>query len=183
MRGFDKAQRPDIAMRPPRPSCAAFVKFKYSFPSDVAVVSSFVDQLMPAFTRFRGTDSSELDIEIALREAVSNAVIHGNREDPHKRVYVTIGCSADGEVSITVRDEGAGFDSDSIADPTAPENLISTHGRGIYLMRALMDEVSFEEGGTVVHMRKKPIAPCTPVSSATLGRLRHWRQAYQEACH
>ena len=183
MREFDRAQRPGIAMRPPTPSCPAFVKFKYSLPSGLGMVSSFVDQLMPVITRFRGTDGSELDIEIALREGLSNAVIHGNREDPYKRVYVTIRCSADGEVSITVRDEGAGFDSDSIADPTAPENLISTHGRGIYLMRALMDEVSFEEGGTVVYMRKKPISPYTPVSSAPRGPSSSWMQVHQENCY
>jgi serine/threonine-protein kinase RsbW len=62
----------------------------------------------------------------------------------------------DGEVSIEVRDEGRGFDSDAVLDPTARENLLFTHGRGIYLMKTLMDEVSFEEGGSVVRMRKNP---------------------------
>jgi len=61
----------------------------------------------------------------------------------------------DGEVSITVRDEGNGFDSSAVLDPTFRENLLFTHGRGIYLMRTLMDEVSFEDGGAVVRMRKK----------------------------
>jgi len=60
----------------------------------------------------------------------------------------------DGEVSITVRDEGKGFDSRTVLDPTRLENLLFTHGRGIYLMKTLMDEVSFEEGGSVVRMRK-----------------------------
>jgi anti-sigma regulatory factor (Ser/Thr protein kinase) len=60
----------------------------------------------------------------------------------------------DGEVSITVRDEGRGFDSNAVPDPTSRENLLFTHGRGIYLMKTLMDEVSFEEGGSVVRMRK-----------------------------
>ena len=55
---------------------------------------------------------------------------------------------------MMIRDEGAGFDIRAVPDPTAPEHRMSTHGRGIYLMRALMDEVSFEEGGTVVCMRK-----------------------------
>jgi serine/threonine-protein kinase RsbW len=86
-----------------------------------------------------------------------NAIIHGNKEDPHKHVYVTIFCGTDGEVAMTIRDEGAGFDSNSVPDPTAPEHRMSTHGRGIYLMRALMDEVSFEEDGTVVFMRKSGI--------------------------
>ena len=104
-------------------------------------------------------DGTEVDIEVALREALLNAVIHGNREDPGKRVYLRVRCRADGEVSIAIRDEGAGFESGSVPDPTAPEHRLSTHGRGIYLMRALMDEVSFEEGGTVVHMRKSPSSP------------------------
>ena len=108
---------------------------------------------------FRGADDSEVDIEIALREAILNAVIHGNAEAPEKRVYVTCRCTIDGEVSITIRDEGQGFDFDTVPDPTTSDNLLSTQGRGIYLMKALMDEVSFEEGGTVVHMRKDPTSP------------------------
>ena len=96
-----------------------------------------------------------VDIEIALREAIVNAVIHGNAEAAEKRVCVSCGCTIDGEISITVRDEGQGFDVDEVPDPTTPENRLSTHGRGINLMQILMDEVSFEQGGTVVHMRKK----------------------------
>jgi len=56
--------------------------------------------------------------------------------------------------SIVIRDEGQGFDSGNVPDPTAPENIKSSHGRGIYLMKTLMDEVRFERGGTVVYMRK-----------------------------
>ena len=169
MRGCDMAQSPSTALQPDAAPREVLLEFECSLPSEVARVSSFVDDVMRSIDIFRVTAGIEVDIEIALREALLNAIIHGNREDPYKCVYVTIRCSADGEVSITVRDEGAGFDSDSIADPTAPENLFSTDGRGIYLMRALMDEVSFEDGGTVVYMRKKPISPCTPVSSAARG--------------
>jgi serine/threonine-protein kinase RsbW len=98
-------------------------------------------------------DEAESDVEIALREALANAIIHGNHEDPGKHVHVHCRCEPR-EISIAVKDEGRGFDADAIADPTAPENHGSIHGRGIYLMKALMDEVRFEEGGVVVHMRK-----------------------------
>jgi len=135
------------------------MEFKRSLPSDVAMVSPFVDQVMQSIQGLRVTDGSELDIEIALREALLNAVIHGNREDPNKHVHLRVRCSADGEVWVAIQDEGAGFDSRCIPDPTAAEFLMSSHGRGIYLMRALMDEVSFEENGTVVHMRKDPTLP------------------------
>ena len=97
-------------------------------------------------------DGSEFGIELALREALANAIVHGNQEDPHKRVYVVCRCSTDGEVSITIQDEGKGFSSGAVSDPTVPENRLLTHGRGIYVMKTLMDEVDFEQGGAVVHM-------------------------------
>ena len=133
-----------------------FVELRQSLPSRVEAISPFVDQLIVFINRFRNVDTSEIDIEIALREALTNAVIHGNHEDPNRCVYVVCRCHADGGVSITIRDQGKGFDSLAVPDPTAPEKLLSTHGRGIYLMRALMDEIYFDEGGSVVHMRKKP---------------------------
>jgi len=75
------------------------MEFKRSLPSDVAMVSPFVDQVMQSIQGLRVTDGSELDIEIALREALLNAVIHGNREDPNKHVHLRVRCSADGEKS------------------------------------------------------------------------------------
>jgi serine/threonine-protein kinase RsbW len=112
---------------------------------------------------FRSADGSEIDIETALREALANAVVHGNRENPSKHVCVECRCYADGEVSITVHDEGQGFDTNAVPDPAAPERRLAEHGRGIYLLKTLMDEVSFEESGTVVHMRKNPnVGPVAP---------------------
>ena len=122
-------------------------------PSEVAAISPFVDRLMLLFRKCGCVSEGESDVEIALREALANAIIHGNHENPRKRVYVRFRCEPD-EVSLAVKDEGRGFDINKMANPTAPENIGSVHGRGIYLMRALMDEVRFEEGGVVVHMRK-----------------------------
>ncbi len=132
-----------------------FVELRQSLPSRVAVVSTFVGQLIRFILNFRKADGSEIDIEMALLEALANAVIHGNGENSGKPIYVTCRCYLDGEVAITVRDEGRGFDSSAVPDPTFKENLLLTHGRGIYLMKTLMDEVLFEEGGAVVMMRKK----------------------------
>jgi serine/threonine-protein kinase RsbW len=135
-----------------------FVELCNSLPSHVDIVSPFVDQLMRFIARFRGADGNSFEIELALREALVNAIIHGNQEDPHKRVYVKCRCMTDGEVSITVEDEGHGFEYDAVPDPTSPDNRLRTHGRGIYLLRTLMDEVDFEQGGSVVHMRKRATA-------------------------
>jgi serine/threonine-protein kinase RsbW len=135
-----------------------FVELRNSLPSHVDIVSPFVDQLMRFISRFRVADESNVEIELALREALVNAIVHGNHEDLQKRVYVKCRCMADGEVSITVEDEGQGFTQEAVPDPTSPDNRLRTHGRGIYLMRASMHEVHFEDGGSVVHMRKNPTA-------------------------
>jgi serine/threonine-protein kinase RsbW len=156
---FDTAQRYSIALQLGTVLREEFVEFTYSLFSDVAKVSPFIDHLMSKINSLRVMDGTEVDIEVALREALLNAVIHGSREDPSKRVYLRVRCRADGEVSMVIRDEGAGFEISSVPDPTIPEHRMSTHGRGIYLMRALMDEVSFEEGGTVVHMCKSQSSP------------------------
>ncbi|QNI32758.1 ATP-binding protein [Alloacidobacterium dinghuense] len=134
------------------------VELRQYFPSQIETISPFIDRLMDFIAKFRRKDGSETDIEIALSEAVENAVVHGNGEDHRKHVYVTCRCSSDGEVSIAVQDEGRGFDTGTLHDPTASENRLRTFGRGIYLMKALMDEVCFEKGGALVYMRKKPNA-------------------------
>jgi serine/threonine-protein kinase RsbW len=144
----------------PRPApCAPFVELQQCLASRVTAISPFVDQLMrflkSFINSFGDVDGSEVDIEIALRQALANAVLHGNQEDPRKRVYVTCLCSMHGEVSITVRDEGQGFDSRALPDPTDPNNGLLTHGWGIYFMQAFMDEVCFEENGKIVRMRKR----------------------------
>jgi serine/threonine-protein kinase RsbW len=132
---------------------APCLELERSLPSEVASISPFVDTLIVLFRECGCVSQDESDVEIAFREALTNAIIHGNRENPRKHVYVRCRCKPD-EVSIAVKDEGRGFELNKIADPTAPENTGAVHGRGIYLMKALMDEVRFEEGGVVVRMRK-----------------------------
>ena len=143
-----------FSLTPQASRSVPFVELRQTLPSSIPIISPFVEQLMCFIARFRNSDGSELDIEMALREALANAIVHGNHEDSRKRVYVSCRCATDGEVSITVQDDGQGFDADSIADPTTPENRLLTQGRGIYLMRTLMDEVRFEQRGAVVFMRK-----------------------------
>ena len=149
------AHTQSLSLLPRNGHSVPFGELRQSLSSKVATISPFVDQLMRFVLNFRRADESEIDIEMALREALANAVIHGNGDDSCKSVYVTCRCYMDGEVSIMVRDEGRGFDSNAVQDPTSLENLLFTHGRGIYLMKTLMDEVSFEEGGSIVRMRKK----------------------------
>lgn len=103
-------------------------------------------------------------VSVAVRESIANAIKHGNRNDPAKRVFVEFAGAVDGvpELSIRVRDEGAGFDPEDVADPLAPENLLKGSGRGIFLIRSFMDEMVLQrapEGGMEMRMRKRAQAP------------------------
>jgi serine/threonine-protein kinase RsbW len=138
--------------------CGPHMALECSLPSEVTAISPFVDRLMLLLGNCGFVPEGVSDVEIALREAMANAIIHGNHEDRRKHVHVSCRCEP-GEVSIAVKDEGKGFDINNVPDPTAPENIGSVHGRGIHVIRALMDEVRFEEGGAVIHMRKRATEP------------------------
>jgi len=95
-------------------------------------------------------------LDMSVRESVANAVKHGNRFDEAKKIELTVTDGID-SVEVTVRDFGAGFDVDAVPDPTNPENLMKTCGRGILFMRAFMDDVRWscaEDGGMIAKMRK-----------------------------
>jgi serine/threonine-protein kinase RsbW len=101
-------------------------------------------------------EEAEFHIEMAVHEAVINAIHHGNKEDPSKKVYIRFFVFEDG-VEIHVRDEGRGFDPSILPDPLARENILNVSGRGIFLVRKFMDEVRVEKspaGGTEVIMVK-----------------------------
>jgi serine/threonine-protein kinase RsbW len=123
--------------------------------SEINAISGAVDWLMAMIQECHCVPGQERDVEIALSEALANAVLHGNHQDAEKKIQINCRIQCGGEVSIIVRDEGKGFDPTKVPNPTAVDNIESEHGRGIYLMRALMDEVRFEQGGTEVHMRKR----------------------------
>jgi serine/threonine-protein kinase RsbW len=158
--------REDDRVPPETYRSVPFVELRQVLPTEIAIISPSVEQLMRFIARFRLADGSEWDIETALREALANAIVHGNQQDAHKCVYVACRCTTDGEVSITVQDEGSGFENGTVPDPTGPGNRLLTYGRGIYLMRTMMDEVRFEQGRAFVFMRKKPNAdPGTNMTS------------------
>ena len=156
------AHTQSLSLLPRNAHSGPFVELRQSLPRRVAAISPSADRLMHFILKFRSADGTEADIEMALHEALANAVMHGNGENSCKRVYVACRCYVDGEVSIRVRDQRKGFDSSALLNPTFRENLLLTHGRGIYLMKTLMDEVSFEEGGAVVMMRKNSNGSSAP---------------------
>ena len=90
-----------------------------------------------------------LNFRVGLTEALSNAMLYGNESDPRKRVRVEVDIRVK-EVAVRVTDQGVGFDPTTVPDPTLPDNITKTGGRGIFLMRALMDEVHFNDQGNSV---------------------------------
>src|SRR5262249_21437056 len=100
-------------------------------------------------------------VDVAIRESVINAITHGNHNNSSKRVFVEFRAVLDAgkrALAIRVRDQGDGFDPTAVADPLAPENLLKSSGRGIFLIRSFMDDVQLErapEGGMEVWMVKR----------------------------
>ncbi len=116
-------------------------------------VSPVVDQVMQMVRETQCMNGNELDVEIALREALANAIKHGAAGDPTKIIECHVSCEQPG-ILIVVRDPGTGFDPKNVPDPLSGENIYSNHGRGIFLINSLMDEVKFEKNGTEIRMRK-----------------------------
>ena len=122
----------------------------------------FVQVVSDHVSRGVGLDEDSAHwVSVAIRESVINAIKHGNRNDETKRVFVEFESTkpADSaELTIRVRDQGAGFDPDIVADPLAPENLLKSSGRGIFLIRNFMDDVELQrapQGGMEIRMMKR----------------------------
>ena len=123
-------------------------------PSKIQAISPLVDRLMSLIEGSQCVPGKEFNIELALREALENAVVHGNREDPRIKVHIRCRCQPGKEISIVVTDQGKGFDFEKTVGEGITTDPDSEHGRGIQLMKAYMDDVHFERGGSEVHMRK-----------------------------
>lgn len=122
----------------------------------------FVQVVCDHVSRSAGLDEDSLHwVGVAVRESVINAITHGNRNDVSKHVIVEFSTGSSGyvpELSILVRDEGEGFDPDLLPDPLAPENMLKSSGRGVFLIRRFMDDVQLcraPDGGMEVRMTKR----------------------------
>lgn len=99
-----------------------------------------------------------MQVELALQEALANAIRHGCKGDASRQVQCVVTYDTGGEVLIVVRDPGSGFDAATVPNPLAGENVFKPTGRGIFLINQLMDEVAFADGGREVRMRKRNAA-------------------------
>lgn len=128
-----------------------------SLPSRIETVAKAANAVADFVSRSGISEEAAFGIDMAVREAVTNAVVHGNEQDEQKAVELTLKSSPEA-VEITVHDQGQGFNPEEVPDPTESENILKTSGRGIFFMRTFMDEVTWSirpGGGTTVRMLKR----------------------------
>lgn len=135
------------------PACSA-CKLDVTISADPNSINGVVDGVMQIAKEMKCAEGNEFQIDLALREALANAIVHGCDNDPTKKVECCVVCNENSDIMIVVRDPGQGFKAAEVPNPLASENLHASHGRGIYLINQLMDEVSFERNGAEIRMRK-----------------------------
>jgi serine/threonine-protein kinase RsbW len=129
------------------------LKLQKKMEARVEAIPPFVEGLMKIVQSMGCAAKKEREVEIALLEALANAVVHGARNDPSKEIECCVACDETRGLLLIIRDPGQGFDPASIPSPVVGQNLFSSHGRGIFMINQLMDEVRYEKGGTEIHMK------------------------------
>jgi len=128
-----------------------------SLSSSIEAVDAAASAVAEFISRSGISEEAAFRIDMAVREAVTNAVLHGNRQEQSKAVELTLKSSPDA-IEISVHDQGQGFNPEEVPDPTKEENLLKSSGRGIFFMRNFMDEVYWSirpNGGTTVRLVKR----------------------------
>ena len=118
-------------------------------------VDQAVERIMQIVRAMPCASATLDEIELALSEALANAVVHGNREDPSKKVEICGACEGAEKLLLVITDEGSGFDPKVILDPTQAAGNMQTHGRGVFLITHVMDEVEFRLNGRQIVLRKR----------------------------
>ena len=136
------------------PFCST-CEFTMTIPADPKAIPAITEGVNAMLTQKGWPEEQVMAVELALQEAVANGIRHGCRGDSGKRVQCTVNIAADGEIIITVRDPGDGFEPARVANPLAPENILKPSGRGIFLINGLMDDVQFADGGRQLQMKKR----------------------------
>lgn len=150
-------------MPDPLPSCEfdahdLIVRRELRLPGHVSAITPAVDEVMAVVREMGCAAGQEHEVEMALREALANAVRHGTLNDPKKEVQCCVACDTRRGILLVVRDGGPGFDPSTLPSPIVGQNVFESHGRGIFMIYQLMDEVRFEKGGAEIRMRKHPPA-------------------------
>jgi anti-sigma regulatory factor (Ser/Thr protein kinase) len=130
-------------------------QFDMTIPADPRGIPTITDGVMQVLQDRGWPEARIIEVELALQEALANAIRHGCKGDASREVQCVVTCDDVGEVLIVVRDPGTGFDASTLPNPLHEENMMKSSGRGIFLINQLMDEVDFRDGGRELQMRKR----------------------------
>jgi serine/threonine-protein kinase RsbW len=130
------------------------VRLHVSFPAEIDAVAPLVERVLQIAREQKFPEDKEGEIGLAVQEALVNAVKHGCKSDASKTVHCWVASGSGGGILIVIRDPGPGFDPAALPNPHEGEHIFRDHGRGIFLINQLMDDVRFERGGTELRMRK-----------------------------
>ena len=133
-------------------------QFDMTIPADPREIPTVTDGVMQVLQDRGWPEQRIIEVELALQEALANAIRHGCKGDPSRSVQCVVTVDDNGEALIVVRDPGSGFDATTIPDPLQGENILKSSGRGIFLINQLMDEVDFKDGGRELQMRKRNLS-------------------------
>jgi len=131
------------------------LRFYEVIPSTLEALDEVIDTLLILAREMKCNPQELGEVELAMREALANAVMHGNRQDPNKKVAVRAFCQPDRGILLVIDDEGSGYNPAKVPNPTGAECLLETHGRGLFLMRRLMDRVRISRQGRRVTLLKR----------------------------
>jgi len=145
------------------PYCSA-CQINMVIPADPAAMASVTDGVLGVLRNKAWPEDKAIEVELALQEALANAIRHGCKGDRSKRIQCCVTHDESGEVVIIIRDPGTGFDVASVPSPLEGQNIFKPSGRGIYLINQLMDEVRFADEGREIRMRKRPDRVASPIA-------------------
>jgi anti-sigma regulatory factor (Ser/Thr protein kinase) len=151
------------------PLCST-CRFDMVIPADPSSIPTVTDGVLHLLHNMKWPEDEIIKVELALQEALANAIRHGCQGDPSKHVQCCVTVDPGGELMIVVRDPGTGFDARQVPHPLKPENMLKPSGRGVYLINELMDEVAYADGGRELQMRKRRevVPPPVPPAGVTL---------------
>ncbi len=138
------------------PFCSG-CQFDMTIPADPRGIPTVTDGVLHVLRERGWPEDRAMQVELALQEALANAIRHGCKGDPSRKVQCVLTCDDNGEIVIVVRDPGSGFEPATVPNPLHGENVLKSSGRGIFLINQLMDEVDFKDGGRELLMRKKSL--------------------------
>lgn len=150
----DRAEADVVKLSSLIPYCST-CQLDLTVPADPSAIPRITDGVSAVLRGKRWPDRDIMAVELSMQEAIANAIRHGCRNDPTKRVQCCVTVDASGDIVIVIRDPGSGFDPARVPDPLAAENVFKPSGRGVFLINGLMDEVDYADGGREVQMRKR----------------------------